>query len=83
MHACTFVVALHKENKQASFGLGVIKWSLQWSFEFFFSRWELSEEEESGGSDVETLVNQKQTAVSETLHKTPGCCNKCTQALYM
>ena len=32
MHACTFVVTfitLHKENKQASYGLVVIKGSLQ------------------------------------------------------
>lgn len=30
----------------------------------FLFRWELSEEEESVGSDVETLVNQHQSAVS-------------------
>ena len=31
---------------------------------YILHRWELSEEEESGGSDVETLVNQQQPAVS-------------------
>lgn len=39
----------------------------------FLSRWELSEEEESGGSDVETLVNQQQTAVSQTLITKDTC----------
>jgi len=53
-------------------------WFGQWSFKLFLSRWELSEEEESGGSDVETLVNQKQTVVSQTLDKLPVAATKCT-----
>lgn len=34
-------------------------------------QWELSEEEESGGSDVETLVNQQQTAKKKVRHQVP------------
>ena len=47
-------------------------------FNYFLSRWELSEEEESGGSDVETLVTQKQTVVSQTLDKLPVAATKYT-----
>lgn len=47
----------------------------------FLSRWELSEEEESGGSDVETLVNQQQTAVSQTLITKDTCLLKTTSSV--
>ena len=75
MLTCSWIMAFiswHKENTQTSFGL------VNDHFNYFLSRWELSEEEESGGSDVETLVNQKQTVVSQTLDKLPVAATKYT-----
>ena len=83
MYFCCGLYNFTQRKQTSFFWFGCNKMKSSMIIWIFFSRWELSEEEESGGSDVETLVNQKQTAVSETLHKTPGCCNKCTQALYM
>ena len=79
MYFCCGLYNFTQRKQTSFFWFGCNKMKSSMIIWIFFSRWELSEEEESGGSDVETLVNQKQTAVSETLHKTPGCCkNMCT-----